>query len=631
MTDSSLKERLRYKFDNFMSRGTGSLILGLAVVSVVIILIVSLVVVLLGIAPGDGEKVSFVEAFWLSLMRTLDAGTMGGDTGWGFRLAMFVVTIGGVFVISMLIGVLTSGIESKMDELRKGRSRVIEKNHTVILGWSEQVFTIISELLEANSNQPDACIVIMGDIDKVEMEDEIREKVGGTGKTRVVCRSGNPIDMSDLNIVSLNTSKSILVLSPETENPDAEVIKTVVAILNHPEHRAEPYHIVAELRDPKNYEIAEVVGKGEVEWIQLGGLVARIIAQTCRQSGLSTVYTELLDFGGDEIYFTGIGSLAGKTYKESLNRFVTNTVMGIVPHNGIAILNPPMDTILHEGDQLIVIAEDDDKIFQTETPVAYDESNFAHPQEMVMKPERTLILGWNWRGLNLVRELDNYVAPKSEILIVNEDEIIEKTIRELKKTLKNQTLKTINGDTTSRVVLEELNVATFDHIVVLSDSDRVTVQQADSKTLMTLLHLRNMSERSGKDFTIVSEMQDVRNRNLAEVTRADDFIVSDKLVSLIMAQVSENKGLNDVFTDMFDPEGAEIYLKPATRYILSGKETTFASIVEAASRIGETAIGYRLEEFAHEADKGYGVHINPPKNGTIKLNEHDKVIVLAES
>jgi hypothetical protein len=99
---------------------------------------------------------------------------------------------------------------------------VIEKNHTVILGWSEQVFTIISELVEANSNQPDACIVIMGDKDKVEMEDEIREKVGGTGKTRVVCRSGNPIDMSDLNIVSLNTSKSILVLSPETENPDAE-------------------------------------------------------------------------------------------------------------------------------------------------------------------------------------------------------------------------------------------------------------------------------------------------------------------------------------------------------------------------------------------------------------------------
>ena len=38
-------------------------------------------------------------------------------------------------------------------------------------------------------------------------------------------------------------------------------------------------------------------------------------------------------------------------------------------------------------------------------------------------------------------------------------------------------------------------------------------------------------------------MLDVRNRELAEVTQADDFIVSDKLVSLMLAQVSENKDL----------------------------------------------------------------------------------------
>ena len=630
MPDSSLKERIRYKFDNFMSRGTGSLILGLGVASLVIIILVSLLVVLFGIAPGDGDKVSFIEAFWLSLMRTLDAGTMGGDTGWGFRIAMLIVTFGGVFVISMLIGVLTSGIEDKMDELRKGRSRIIEKNQTVILGWSEQVFTIISELVEANSNQPDSCIAIMGDHDKVEMEDEIREKVGNTGKTRVVCRSGNPIDMSDLNIVSLNSSKSILVLSPETDNPDAEVIKTVVAILNHPARREEPYHIVAELRDPKNYEIAQVVGKDEVEWIQLGGLVARIIAQTCRQSGLSSVYTELLDFGGDEIYFTDPKLLTGKTYRESLNRFDTNTIMGIVPAGGVASLNPAMDTILKEGDRLIVIAEDDDKIVMTESSLSFDESVMAKAEKLEAKPEKTLILGWNWRGINLVHELDNYVAPKSEVLIVHEDEEIEKIARDLKRSVKNQTVKTIVGDTTARTVLEELDILTFDHIIVLSDSDRLPVQQADSKTLMTLLHLRNMSEKSNKDFAIVSEMQDVRNRNLAEVTRADDFIVSDKLVSLIMAQVSENKGLNSVFTDMFDPEGAEIYLKPASHYIQSGSETTFATVVEAAARLGETAIGYRLDEYAHDAEKGYGVHVNPPKLEKVILDSQDKVIVLAE-
>jgi ion channel POLLUX/CASTOR len=631
MAESSWKERFRYRFDNFMSKGTISLIFGLAVLSVIIITIIALAVVALGIAPGDGDKITFFEAFWLSLMRTLDAGTMGGDTGWGFRLAMFVVTIGGVFVISTLIGVLTSGIEGKMDELRKGRSRVIEKNQTIILGWSEQVYTIISELVEANENQPDSCIVIMGAGDKVEMEDMIKEKVGDTGKTRIVCRSGNPIDMTDLQIVSLNTSKSILVLSPETDSPDAEVIKTVVAILNHPQRRNDPYHIVAELRDPKNYEIAQVVGKNEVEWIQLGGLVARVIAQTCRQSGLSTVYTELLDFGGDEIYFTSQPSLLGKTYKETLNRFEKNAVMGIVPSGGIAALNPPMDTVLQNGDQLIVIAEDDDKIFLNTSGMKVDETVFAQPEKPVFKPEKTLILGWNWRGVNLIRELDGYVPPKSEVLVVHEDESEDHLIRDVKRTLKNQAIKTLIGDSTNRATLNELDLASFDHIIVLSDSDRLSVQQADSKTLMTLLHLRNIAEIMNLDFSIVSEMQDVRNRNLAEVTRADDFIVSDKLVSLIMAQVSENKGLNAVFTDMFDPEGAEIYLKPASRYILPGMEVTFASVVEAASRLGESAIGYRLVEFSHDAEKGYGVHVNPAKSKSIKLDNQDKVIVLAEN
>ena len=62
-------------------------------------------------------------------------------------------------------------------------------------------------------------------------------------------------------------------------------------------------------------------------------------------------------------------------------------------------------------------------------------------------------------------------------------------------------------------------------------------------------------------------MLDVRNRELAEVTQADDFIVSDKLISLMLAQVSENKDLNAVFDDLFDPDGSEIYLKPAADYV----------------------------------------------------------------
>ena len=40
-----------------------------------------------GISQDGGEALSFGEAAWASLMRTLDAGTMGGDTGWVFRIS----------------------------------------------------------------------------------------------------------------------------------------------------------------------------------------------------------------------------------------------------------------------------------------------------------------------------------------------------------------------------------------------------------------------------------------------------------------------------------------------------------------------------------------------------------------
>ncbi len=140
-----------------------------------------------------------------------------------------------------------------------------------------------------------------------------------------------------------------------------------------------------------------------------------------------------------------------------------------------------------------------------------------------------------------------------------------------------------------------------------------------------------MSEKAGKELAIVSEMLDLRNRQLAEVTRADDFIVSDHLVSLMLAQVSENKHLNAVFDDLFDPEGSEIYLKPATNYVKMGEAMTFHTVVEAAKRRNETAIGFRLKRDAHDQSKAYGVAVNPSKRANVTFTEGDKVIVLAEN
>ncbi len=631
MKKASWMENFQYKFDNYMAKGTIALIGGLGILSAIIIAVVALVIALFKIAPEGEEPVGFIEAAWLSLMRTLDAGTMGGDTGWGFRIIMFVVTLGGVFIISTLIGVLTSAVEGKLDELRKGRSKVIESGHTIILGWSAQIFTIIPELAAANENLKDSCIVILGDIDKVEMEDAIRNNLESTGKTRVVCRSGNPIDINDLRMVSPQTSKSIIVLSQEKDNPDAEVIKTLLAILNSPERREEPYHIVVEIRDPQNAPIVKMVGQEEVEVIMVGNLISRIIAQTCRQSGLSVIYTELLDFGGDEIYFKEEPQLVGKTMGEVLMAYDTSSVMGLMPKAGLPTLNPPMDTKVQAGDQIIVISQDDDTI------------NLSHLSDLGIQPEaiadfsaqpaqaeQNLVLGWNWRGISLIKEMDYYMPKGSSTHVVSAYPEDGEAVRTFSEQLTNTTLTFSDGDTTNRQVLDALNIADYEHVILLCYSDHMGIQEADANTLMTLLHLRDISKKSGVNFSITSEMLDLRNRALAEVTQADDFIISDKIISLMLAQVSENKHLNLVLEDIFDPDGSEIYLKSASEYVRPGQSVNFYTVMDAARKRNEIAIGYRCKAYAKDASSSYGVVVNPKKSDSVTFMEGDKIIVIAE-
>src|SRR6478609_4766491 len=192
MRNVTFRQRLSYGFDNIMSKGTPALILALGIASFLMIFVISLVVWIIRSGSDDSNAAGedFVGIFWRGLLRTLDSGTMGGDQGTPQYLGlMLLVTLGGIFIVSTLIGVLSTGIESKLDELRKGRSLVLEEGHTLILGWSDQVFIILRELAVANANQKNPRVVILADKDKVEMQDEVRAKVRDLGKTRVICRT----------------------------------------------------------------------------------------------------------------------------------------------------------------------------------------------------------------------------------------------------------------------------------------------------------------------------------------------------------------------------------------------------------------------------------------------------------
>jgi voltage-gated potassium channel Kch len=621
--------RLRYAFDTSMSAGPIALIGWLTVLSFIVIVVAALLLVLLQLGPEGQPPVDFLEGMWEALMRSMDAGTVAGDTGLGFRLVGLTVTIAGIFIFSTLIGVLSSGIESKLDELRKGRSTVLEQDHTIILNWSPSIFDVVAELVVANKSRKKPRIVIMSTRDKVEMEDEIASKVPDLGNTRVICRHGDPTDIADLAIVSPQEARSIIVLSPGEAEPseaDSQVIKTILALVHDPRRRPEPYRIAAEIRDAKSAEVARVVGGAEAQLVLADDLIARIVVHSARQSGLSAVYSELLDFEGCEIYTLPQPGLEGRSFGEAMMAYEASTLIGLVSSQGVVSLNPPMDTIIEPGSRVIIIAEDDAAIRIANPSAPIDRGALQTAQPRPNRPEHVLILGWNRRAPIIAHELSRYVAEGSVLTIAADTPDLDDVVGNLSVASSNLSVQYGRIDTTSRSALEALDIPAYDHVLVLGYSDLLGAQPTDTRTLVTLLHLRQIADAAQTHVKVVSEMVDVRNRELAEVTRADDFVVSNKLVSLMLAQASENDSLAAIFDDLLDEEGSEIYMRPIEDYVATDRKVNFYTVTEAARRRNEVALGYHRPRPGAAAN---GIVVSPAKSVAVEFAQGDRLIVLA--
>ena len=634
MTKASFKEKLRYNFDNTLSNGPIAIISWLALVTFLLVILAGILLFIFGLSanPVENEPFDLTEGMWQSLMRVLDAGTVTGDEGWSFRLFMLLITIAGLFIFSSLIGSISSGIDESISNLRKGKSKVIETNHTLILGYSSMIYSVISELCLANESNKKAVIVVLADKDKVEMEDDIRSKISDTKTSKIIVRSGNPLDLRDLLMVNYNEAKSIILLSPENEeNPDNQVIKSVLSITGNKKRKKEPYHIVAEIKDNENRQVANLVGGKEVSYVFSSDLISRLTAQTCRQSGLSIIYSDLLQFEGDEIYFYSDHGLIGLTFKQCVYSFEDSCVMGVFTSDRKVLLNPDMNYTINKDDQIILIAEDDSKINRLLIPKEILPVNFIPAPKREKEMETTLILGWNHKGKKIIEELDHYVVKGSSVSILGEIEDVKDSLALLSEELQNITLYFQHGNINDRNTLDELRIESFNHIIVLSYMDKGSIQISDAITLICLVHLRDISEKAGKDFSVVSEMLDVQNRELAEVAKADDFIVSDNLLSLLMTQIAENKDLEMVYENLFNDEGAEIYLNPVEEYLDVHQPTDFYQVIESASKIGHTAIGYRkLSQKEYDNGK-FGIVLNPLKSKSIQFEQGDFLIVLAEA
>lgn len=593
--------------------------------TLVLILTAAVVQAILGITV-DGERLGFLEGLWIALLRTLDPGTMADDVGWPFRVISLIVTLGGVLIVSSLIGLLANGINQRVMELGRGRTLVAETGHTSILGWSPAVFTILSELVLANRNVRRASVVVLAPFDKSEMEQELKTRVRDRGPTRIIVRTGSPYEAADLTIVNPTAAKAIVVLRPDDEDGDASVVKTVLALLSS--NLLPPgTPCIAEMSDQSMADGLRQVVPQSVRVVQSQGIMARITAQVCRQPGLGKAYQDLLDFRGDEIYFRHEPSLQGMTFGDALLCFEDSSVIGLRRRDGTVALNPPMETPIAQDDEVIAVAEDDDRVRFTgkasfEPKVAMPSNESVEPQ-----PERFLILGWNELAPRVIRELDHYVSSGSTVLVVPNGSSPDEG--DVSGGLRNIKLEWRASPVDAESLDSDLGGShSPDHVLLLSDRRQRSEATADARALMTLLQIRQWIQKSRHEVNVVLELLDERDVALVPPSSAEEFIVSEQFTSLLMAQLSENAEVGRVFADLLDEAGSELYLKPANLYAPSD-EVAFGEVVAAARARGEVALGYRSASDGG-GHRG-GVVLNPPKSSRVRLEPQDSILVLAKT
>ncbi|MFF5369600.1 NAD-binding lipoprotein [Streptomyces sp. NPDC013187] len=620
-------DRARYWFDSTLARGASALVGWMALLCLTVVVPASALVVWTDPHAPQSLPDRLVQV-WRLTGETL---RLGGATGTPLRVTMSVLlALVALLYVSTLVGLITTALTERLTALRRGRSTVLEQGHVVVLGWSEQVFTVVGELVAANANQRRAAVAVLADRDKTAMEEALATKVGPLGRTRLICRSGPTTDPAVLTLTSPATAGVVLVLPRDEPDADAEVVKTLLALRASTSGVTNRPPVVAAVRDDR-YRLAAglAAGPGGVV-LESDTVTARLIVQAARRPGLSLVHQELLDFAGDEFYLVGEESLAGRPFGDALLSFPTSSVVGLV-RGDTPLLNPPPQTMVAADDLLVVISRDDDTAWPGECGQWVEKAAMASGPATPARPERVLLLGWNRRAPLMIEQLSRRARSGSVVDVVADGG--EATVRQVRESRAPDgtglTLTLHPGDVTRPETLRRLDVHSYDSVIVVGEDPAPgqPPDQPDNRTLVTLLLLRQLEEASGRELPVVTELVDDRNRALAPLGPGADVIISGKLIGLLMAQISQNRRLAAVFEELFSADGTGIRLRPAGDYVLPGSETAFATVVAAARGRGECAIGYRSHDDA-STSPGYGVRVNPPKSERRRWTAADEVIVV---
>lgn len=640
---NSFSERLNYKAERFLSKGGSSIFKSLLIIFIIVfIFLVGLRLLLINLFPSLDYTGNVFRDIWVTFLEMTDPGNMNQDNEAPTFLKVLTVLSGltGVILLSMLIGFITTALDTMLYDFRKGRGKVIENNHTIILGWNERVVDVIRELILANESESKASVVILSNTDKEEMDNLITKRLPDMMTTEVITTQGDYANINELKRINLESARSIIILASCSESAtlskkkasDVQSVKSILAITACQNGKNE-LPIIAEIFTKEKRDIISFFEDDNIIAIDSWNIMGKLLIQTSLTSGLDSVYKEILSFDGCEIYF--YEDNWNKVPFGELSYYLKDGIpLGIYTKEQGLVLRPPVDTVLNNGDSVVILAEDDSTIsFEGKQHFFPKKDKKIINVRLEQKKKRILILGWHKVAEVFIEEATDYLLEGSDFDILFDEPTDELTavVTEIRDLYPDFNINLHNSNPLDLHKLEEINPASYDTVVILSQSmEEQSADKIDSDTLIILLLLRKLVE-SADGLHIITQVLNSENQEIITQTNVDDFIISNKLITMILAQLSEEALMKTFYDDIFSEDGSEIYVKPATLYFDTfPQKLSFADAIFCAQQRDEICLGVRKGDLSKRLSDNFGITLNLSKDTEIELQENDFLIVLSE-
>ena len=606
----SLKDRFRYWFDNRMTKSSLGLIRVLVIASVLLAVLLGVLIFCFGF---NDEGTGLWATIWNSIVTLINAWMPEFDEqSTGYLILMAIAAIAGVLFTSVLIGIITSAIEEKISSLKKGNSLVLEKGHIVVLGFYPGEYTLLNQLILAAAGDP-ACVVIAENMEREEMEQDINENLNVPKNFRIVCRTVDITDPASLEKCSLETCKTIII-SPVD---DTRTIKAVLAASVLLEEKGVPEISVNAIISKNEYRIPPSIAEANnITTLQTNSILAKMIAHSCTQTGLSESFREIFNFEGSEFYTVSLPGVGGLTFEELMIRMEDAVPAGIF-RDGKILLNPAFDYPLYETDRILVFSEKNDSAKLGKEAAIDAESDRSIRLTTSEEMTDTVIIGHNETLPIILRELPENV---SRVHLVKQN-MPEEEAEEIEQIIYERNLDVQYYKCNLRSEKDLNKMARMaEHIVILSDHDR-NPEEADMDAILLLMNLRDIRKRFGLEFNITIEMQKEHNQRLVGRGDHTDFLVSSSMSSLILAQLAESPELIDVFREILSNTGNELFLKNVGTMGMTGSFSV-RNLRQIMLSNGYIFLGH--------LDSEKNSHFNLSLDEKLELTKDDYLIVLGE-